>query len=97
MIILDVNDNRFYFICINVIYILEYVIIGDVVMRVMVVDLDEGSNSEISFSFVKLDVFVLFSLGIDDGILWVLGNFDCEGKFIYDFKVIVLDWGILLK
>lgn len=93
----DVNDNRPYFICTNVTHISEHATTGDVVMRVMVADLDEGSNSEISFSLVKLDASAPFSLGTDDGILRVSGNLDREGKSTYDLKVIASDRGIPSK
>lgn len=91
MNIVDVNDNSLYFIFSNIIYIFEYVIIGDIVIIVMVVDLDVGSNSNISFSLVKIDVLVLFSLGAINGIFWVLGSLDREVRDCYVVKVIVVD------
>lgn len=91
MNIVDVNDNSLYFIFSNIIYIFEYVIIGDIVIIVMVVDLDVGSNSNISFSLVKIDVLVLFSLGAINGIFRVLGSLDREVRDRYVVKVIVVD------
>lgn len=91
MNIVDVNDNSLYFIFSNIIYIFEYVIIGDIVIIVMVVDLDVGSNSNISFSLVKIDVLVLFSLGAINGVFRVLGSLDREVRDRYVVKVIVVD------
>lgn len=64
----DINDNIFYFIFGNISYVFEYVLMGDVVIIVFVVDLDVGSNSEVSFSFVN-NGLVFFIIGLSDGVL----------------------------
>ena len=92
--IADINDNSPYFISSNVTHVSEHAKTGDAVMRIMVADLDEGSNSLISFSLENLGSAAPFTLGSSDGILRVSGSLDRELRSSYVLKVTASDGGI---
>lgn len=95
--IVDVNDNSPYFISSNITHISEHATTGDIVTTVMVADLDAGSNSNISFSLVKIDALAPFSLGATNGVLRVSGSLDREVRDRYVVKVIAADQGVPVR
>ena len=87
----DVNDNTPYFTSKNVAHVSENAQSGDVVMTMIAVDLDEGSNSDIDFSLKKIDI--PFSLGSKDGVLRVKGMLDRDIRDQYSVEVTASDQG----
>ena len=94
MCIRDSNDNSPYFISSNVTHVSEHAKTGDAVMKIMVADLDEGSNSLISFSLGNFGSATPFTLGSTDGVLRVSGSLDRELRSSYELKVTASDQGI---
>lgn len=92
--ITDINDNSPYFISSNVTHVSEHAKTGDAVMKIMVADLDEGSNSLISFSLGNFGSATPFTLGSTDGVLRVSGSLDRELRSSYELKVTASDQGI---
>ncbi|PFX22302.1 Protocadherin Fat 4 [Stylophora pistillata] len=92
----DINDNKPYFISSNITHVSEHASTGDVVTTVLVVDLDAGSNSEVSFSLAN-DALVPFTIGTSDGVLRVAGILDREIQEEYVVKVVAIDRGVPAK
>lgn len=67
--------------------------VGDVVLTVIAVDLDQGSNSQLSYTLTKIDLGAPFTLGTTDGVLRVTGGLDRETKQNYTLKITATDTG----
>lgn len=62
-------------------------------LTVIAVDLDQGSNSQLSYTLTKIDLGAPFFLGNTDGVLRVTGGLDRETKQNYTLKVTATDTG----
>ncbi|XP_031558160.1 protocadherin Fat 4-like [Actinia tenebrosa] len=89
----DVNDNRPHFTSASVAHVQENVGVNDVVLTVIAVDPDRGSNSELTYTLTKIDLGAPFILGTSDGVLRVSGGLDRENKKNYTLKVTATDKG----
>ena len=92
----DINDNIPDFISGNISHVSEHASTGDVVTTVLVVDLDAGSNSEVSFSLANIGL-VPFTIGSSDGVLRVAGMLDREIQEEYVIKLVATDMGVPAK
>lgn len=89
----DVNDNRPHFTSASLAHVPENAGVNDVVLTVIAVDPDRGSNSELAYTLTKIDLGAPFSLGTSDGVLRVSGGLDRETKQNYTLKVTATDKG----
>lgn len=89
----DVNDNRPHFTSASVVHVPESAGVNDVVLTVIAVDPDRGSNSELVYTLTKVDLGAPFTLGMSDGVLRVSGGLDRETKQDYTLKVTATDKG----
>lgn len=84
VIVLDVNDNLFVFEQDEFdVFVEENSFIGLVVVRVIVIDFDEGINVQIMYQIVEGNIFEVFQLDIFFGELIVLVDLDYEDRFEY--------------
>ncbi|EDO25673.1 predicted protein, partial [Nematostella vectensis] len=88
----DVNDQPPEFTSASVAHVSENSRVGDVVLTVIAVDADEGSNGDVVYS-LGLDIGAPFSLGSKDGVLRVSGSMDREKKANYSIRVTATDLG----
>ncbi|XP_073676268.1 protocadherin alpha-8-like [Garra rufa] len=94
--ILDINDNRPVFSRETYsVTLQENCIAGTVVTRVNATDIDEGSNSEIEYSFATLNskVYEVFELDRVTGEVRVKGEVDFEDTEVYKLDIQASDKG----
>ncbi|XP_078267123.1 uncharacterized protein LOC144599759 [Rhinoraja longicauda] len=95
--VLDINDNAPVFE--KEIYtarLEENAPLGTLVTKIKAVDLDQGTNAELKYSFLNIvprRVRELFSLGPETGVIKVQGQLDFEEKDSYELDVQVVDNG----
>nr|XP_017214532.1 protocadherin alpha-3-like [Danio rerio] len=96
--ILDINDNRPVFSRDTYsVTLQENSVIGTVVLKVNATDIDEGLNSDIEYSFVKLNIKVqeVFELDKITGEIRVKGAVDFEDTEVYKLDIQASDKGHL--
>ncbi|XP_063045442.1 protocadherin alpha-8-like [Engraulis encrasicolus] len=92
--VLDINDNHPVFS--QDVYsttLTENVSPGTTVIKVSATDLDEGTNGEVSYSFIIPEVFDTFSLDSSKGEIVVKGDIDFEKNTVYKLDIQASDKG----
>ncbi|XP_015225068.1 PREDICTED: protocadherin alpha-8-like, partial [Cyprinodon variegatus] len=95
--VVDINDNSPVFT--KEVYstsIDENISIGTIIIQVNATDLDQGANSEISYSFgneVDSKLMELFSINENTGEIKVIGQIDFEKSNIYEIDIQASDKG----
>ncbi|XP_044515819.1 protocadherin gamma-A10-like [Gracilinanus agilis] len=94
--VLDVNDNAPIFQrSLYEVSVPEDVQADTVVVKVQATDRDEGSNSEITYSLIKLSEAssLLFHIGSTSGELRIVGGLDFEADQLHELEVQAIDRG----
>ncbi|XP_066479021.1 protocadherin gamma-A6-like [Tiliqua scincoides] len=96
IVILDANDNAPVFS--QKIYeanLKENIPEGSTACKVRAIDLDEGINGEVKYSFEKTteEDSQMFQLNSTTGEITLLGNLDFEASSLYEFEVQAMDGG----
>ena len=95
--LVDINDNPPIFV--DNMYsnsLLENLPSGQTVFQVSATDIDQGSNAQISYSFVlneHTEDTSLFMIDPDTGLLSTTGTLDCERQTSYSFTITATDGG----
>ncbi|CAM4611907.1 unnamed protein product [Caretta caretta] len=90
VVVMDVNDNAPVFSqSVYKVAIMENVPVGFLVLTVNATDQDEGINSEVIYSFRKIEdkAAHIFQLNSGTGEISVVGNLDFEDSEIYEMEV----------
>ncbi|CAM5133679.1 unnamed protein product, partial [Eretmochelys imbricata] len=90
VVVIDVNDNAPVFSqSVYKVAIMENVPVGFLVLTVNATDQDEGINSEVIYSFRKIEdkAAHIFQLNSGTGEISVVGNLDFEDSEIYEMEV----------
>ncbi|XP_015266656.1 PREDICTED: protocadherin gamma-A6-like [Gekko japonicus] len=96
IIVSDANDNAPVFSQpLYAVSIEENIPIGSTICRVRAVDLDEGINGELKYSFKKATKkdSLMFFLNSTTGIITVMGDIDFEVSSFYELEVHAEDYG----
>uniref|UniRef100_A0A6J0U756 Protocadherin alpha-5-like isoform X11 n=1 Tax=Pogona vitticeps TaxID=103695 RepID=A0A6J0U756_9SAUR len=97
--VLDANDNPPVFNqSVYKVKLWENATNGTLVLKVNATDLDEGVNSEISYSFtshVPPNFLKIFSINSNTGEIRVVGKVDYENMSVFDLQIVAENKGIL--